>query len=84
MDSVLNVGESCYSQLQKIRNVCTTNEDTAEAKPQTWEPKSKRMLRLICTDGVQTIEGMEYKIIPTLREPFIPGFKVCAQFVLDI
>ncbi|XP_065218685.1 recQ-mediated genome instability protein 1-like isoform X2 [Planococcus citri] len=76
VDSVLDVAESCYSQLLKIRNVNTSNVEATETKPQDWEPKKKRMLKLTCTDGVQTIYGMEYKLIPSLKEPFYPGFKI--------
>lgn len=81
VDCILNVGESCYSQLERIRKVCTKNIDVTETnKPNPWEPKQRRMLKLTCTDGVQILYGMEYTAIPFLNEPFIPGFKVSTRY----
>lgn len=74
----MNVGQPAYAQLQKVRKLATENAEVNDNKPttQAWEPKGGRMLRLIMTDGVQKVFGMEYKPIPALQEPFIPGFKV--------
>lgn len=51
--------------------------EIGDTKPAPWEPKSHRMLKMICTDGQQDIIAMEYESLPCLKEPFIPGFKVC-------
>ncbi|XP_072161869.1 uncharacterized protein [Bemisia tabaci] len=77
VNEVMNVGQPAYAQLQKVRKLATENAEVNDNKPttQAWEPKGGRMLRLIMTDGVQKVFGMEYKPIPALQEPFIPGFK---------
>ncbi|CAH0746965.1 unnamed protein product [Bemisia tabaci] len=78
VNEVMNVGQPAYAQLQKVRKLATENAEVNDNKPttQAWEPKGGRMLRLIMTDGVQKVFGMEYKPIPALQEPFIPGFKI--------
>lgn len=80
----MDISESCYSQLQKIRNVSLNTElpDENNTMP-TWKSKHVRLLKLTLTDGVQTIYGMEYEPIPALKEPFVPGFKVVI-FILII
>lgn len=35
------------------------------------------MLKMTCSDGQQDILAMEYEPLLCLKEPFIPGFKVC-------
>ena len=74
MDKIYDISISKYKQLEKIRNVssenveATENESTAqEDKFQAWEPKSKRMLQLSLTDGVQDVFAIEYKPIRFLK-----------------
>lgn len=73
-----NVAESYYSQLQKITNSSTIIEaEKCDFTVQEYEkPKAKRVLKLVCSDGVQTVFAMEYKPIMFPCEPFIPGLKV--------
>lgn len=77
VNSILDVGHSCYSQFNTIVKKDTSNTEIGDTKPAPWEPKSHRMLKMTCTDGQQDIIAMEYEHLPCLREPFIPGFKVC-------
>ncbi|XP_058789973.1 recQ-mediated genome instability protein 1-like [Phymastichus coffea] len=83
VDKLYDISLSKYKQLEKIRNVSLENIEATENenkmqddKFQTWEPKSKRMLQLFMTDGVQDILGIEYKSIRFLNEFKEPGFKV--------
>lgn len=77
VNETLDISESCYSQLQKIRNVSLNTElpDENNSMP-VWKSKHVRLLKLTLTDGVQTVYGIEYEPIPALKEPFVPGFKV--------
>lgn len=74
---MVNIAESYYSQLQKIKRLASENLEVTEIdEKKQWEPKAKRMLKLTCTDGIRLVYGMEYEPIPALCEPFIPGCKV--------
>lgn len=77
VNEILDISESCYSQLQKIRNESMNAEllDEKSILP-TWQPKRSRLFKLTLTDGLHTIYGMEYEYIAALKEPFVPGFKV--------
>lgn len=77
MNTILDVGQSCYSQYNKLVKRDTSNTEISDAKPSPWEPKPHRMLKMMCTDGQQEIIAMEYESLTNLKEPFIPGFKVC-------
>ncbi|CAN0143956.1 unnamed protein product [Lampetra fluviatilis] len=93
MDSLVDVSQPMYAQLQKLRGRDTSNEQvTAAPRPQQvraaaaphthtqvprpWEVKAGRMLLLQLTDGVQEIQAMEYRPIPTLHPLLPPGTKL--------
>lgn len=68
MNTMYDISTSKYKQLEKIRNVSNVNiEATEDVKPQMWEPKTKRMLLLNLTDGIQDITAIEYKTISSLH-----------------
>ncbi|XP_012250864.2 recQ-mediated genome instability protein 1-like [Athalia rosae] len=76
VDSICDVSQSKYSQLQKIRNVSEINIKATAVEAPAWEPKGKRMLQLHLTDGIQDLLGIEYKPILQLKETLLPGFKI--------
>lgn len=79
MDSLLDVSQPAYSQLQHIRGTDCSNEHVSAVTQETqrpWEAKPTRMLMLQLTDGVQNLEGMEYQPIPALRANLPPGTKL--------
>ncbi|XP_043541759.1 recQ-mediated genome instability protein 1 [Chiloscyllium plagiosum] len=78
IDSLIDVSQAAYSQLQKIRGKDTTNEQvtSTQISQRSWEAKPTRMLMLQLTDGVQELQGMEYKPIPALHSGLSPGTKI--------
>ncbi|KAL7884230.1 hypothetical protein AOLI_G00070000 [Acnodon oligacanthus] len=79
VDSLLDVSQPAYSQLQRVRGADCTNEQVTavtQATQKPWEAKPTRMLMLQLTDGVQTLEGMEYQPIPALNPNLPPGTKL--------
>ncbi|XP_011504250.1 PREDICTED: uncharacterized protein MAL13P1.304-like [Ceratosolen solmsi marchali] len=83
MEKMYDISTSKYKQLEKIKNISSDNIETTEKenglqedKFQNWEPKSKRMLQLFLTDGVQDILAIEYKSIKSLKDNLYPGFKL--------
>ncbi|KTG47402.1 hypothetical protein cypCar_00034857 [Cyprinus carpio] len=79
MDSLLDVSQPAYTQLQSIRGNSCSNDQVSAVTPETqrpWEAKPTRMLMLQLTDGVQSLEGMEYRPIPTLSTNLPPGTKL--------
>ncbi|KAM6169630.1 recQ-mediated genome instability protein 1 [Rhynchocyon petersi] len=79
INSLVDVSQPAYSQIQKLRGKNTTNDFvTAETKiPQKpWEAKPSRMLLLQVTDGIIQIQGMEYQSIPALHSDLPPGTKI--------
>ncbi|XP_067886142.1 recQ-mediated genome instability protein 1 [Heterodontus francisci] len=78
IDSLVDVSQAAYSQLQKIRGKDTTNEQVTSThiSQRSWEAKPTRMLLLQLTDGVQELQGMEYQPIPALHSSLSPGTKV--------
>ncbi|KXJ23730.1 RecQ-mediated genome instability protein 1 [Exaiptasia diaphana] len=86
MNSILDVGQSAYSQIQKMKGKDdpeTLRENSANKD--TWEKKVKpsRMLYLQLNDGSQSIQAMEYQLIPSLRLDIPPGTKVQIQGPVD-
>ncbi|XP_034026336.1 recQ-mediated genome instability protein 1 [Thalassophryne amazonica] len=82
VDSLLDVSQPAYSQLQKWRGTDCTNEEVSAVTQITqkpWEAKPSRMLLLQITDGVQSLEAMEYQPIPALNADLRPGMKVQLQ-----
>ncbi|NXT79732.1 RMI1 protein, partial [Zapornia atra] len=82
IDSLVDVSQPAYSQLQKLRGKSTVNEEVT-ASTQTfqkpWEAKPTRMLMLQLTDGIQQIQGMEYQPVPVLHSNLPPGTKITVQ-----
>ncbi|XP_025416538.1 uncharacterized protein LOC112687804 isoform X2 [Sipha flava] len=76
VNTILDVGQSCYSQYNVLVKRDTSNTEIGDSKPAPWEPKSRRMLKMMCTDGKQTVMAMEYEPLSCLKEPFISGFKI--------
>ncbi|RXN09764.1 recQ-mediated genome instability 1 [Labeo rohita] len=79
MDSLLDVSQPAYTQLQSIRGTDCSNNEVSAVTPETqrpWEAKPTRMLMLQLTDGVQSLEGMEYRPIPALNANLPPGTKL--------
>ncbi|XP_069699874.1 recQ-mediated genome instability protein 1-like [Periplaneta americana] len=77
VESMLDIGQSAYSQLQQIRKqVDKENVEVGATLPQTWEPRPTRVLKLKLSDGVQYVDGMEYRPIKSLNEILLPGCKV--------
>ncbi|KAL7827425.1 hypothetical protein SRHO_G00331430 [Serrasalmus rhombeus] len=79
VDSLLDVSQPAYSQLQHVRGADCTNEQVTavtQATQKPWEAKPTRMLMLQLTDGVQSLEAMEYQPIPALNPSLPPGTKL--------
>ncbi|NXP03966.1 RMI1 protein, partial [Thinocorus orbignyianus] len=82
IDSLLDVSQPAYSQLQKLRGKNTVNEEVTAATqdfPKPWEAKPTRMLMLQLTDGIHQIQGMEYQPVPVLHSNLPPGTKITVQ-----
>ncbi|NWJ04275.1 RMI1 protein, partial [Crypturellus undulatus] len=82
IDSLVDVSQPAYSQLQKLRGKSTVNEEVTantQASQKPWEAKSTRMLMLQLTDGVHQIQGMEYQPVPALHSNLPPGTKITVQ-----
>ncbi|NXJ82704.1 RMI1 protein, partial [Trogon melanurus] len=82
IDSLIDVSQPAYSQLQKLRGKNTVNEEVT-ASTQTfqkpWEEKPTRMLMLQLTDGIHQIQGIEYQPVPVLHSNLPPGTKITVQ-----
>lgn len=79
MDSLLDVSQPSYTQLQKWRGTDCSNDEVSEVTQVTqkpWEARTTRMLLLQLTDGVQSLEAMEYQSIPELSPELRPGTKL--------
>uniref|UniRef100_V9KM25 RecQ-mediated genome instability protein 1 n=1 Tax=Callorhinchus milii TaxID=7868 RepID=V9KM25_CALMI len=78
IDSLVDISQPAYSQLQKIRGKDNTNElmTSTQISQRSWEAKPTRMLMLQLTDGVQELQGMEYKQLPALHSNLPPGTKI--------
>ncbi|NXA82138.1 RMI1 protein, partial [Thryothorus ludovicianus] len=82
IDSLVDVSQPAYSQLQKLRGKSTVNEEvtaSTQAFQKPWEAKPTRMLMLQLTDGIHQIQGMEYQPVPVLCSNFPPGTKITVQ-----
>ena len=79
VDSLLDVSQPAYTQLQRAKGADCTNEGVSAVTQITqrpWEAKPTRMLFLQITDGVQSLEAMEYQPIPALGALLRPGVKL--------
>ncbi|CAB1319458.1 unnamed protein product [Coregonus sp. 'balchen'] len=82
LDSLLDISQAAYGQLQRWRGTDCTNEAVSaitQATQRPWEAKPTRMLLLQLTDGVQSLEAMEYQPIPALSTTLKPGVKLQLQ-----
>ncbi|KFU87984.1 RecQ-mediated genome instability protein 1 [Chaetura pelagica] len=82
IDSLVDVSQPAYSQLQKLRGKSTVNEEvtaSTQAFQKPWEAKPTRMLLLQLTDGIHQIQGMEYQPVPVLHSNLPPGTKITVQ-----
>ncbi|KAM9367875.1 recQ-mediated genome instability protein 1 [Phaethornis superciliosus] len=82
IDSLVDVSQPAYSQLQKLRGKSTVNEEvtaSTQAFQKPWEAKPTRMLMLQLTDGIHQIQGMEYQPVPILHSNLPPGTKITVQ-----
>ncbi|NXD79219.1 RMI1 protein, partial [Halcyon senegalensis] len=82
VDSLVDVSQPAYSQLQKLRGKNTVNEEVTactQAFQKPWEAKPTRMLMLQLTDGIHQIQGMEYQPVPVLHSNLPPGTKITVQ-----
>lgn len=64
---MLDISQSKYSQLQKIRNVSEVNVKATAIEAPAWEPKGNRMMQMFLTDGIQEFTAIEYRQIKTLK-----------------
>ncbi|XP_043278609.1 recQ-mediated genome instability protein 1-like isoform X2 [Venturia canescens] len=78
MEKVYDISESKYKQIQKIRSISDDNIKVTEAEhtQANWEPKKKRMLYFLLTDGSQDVVAIEYKPIRFLNDSLLPGYKL--------
>ncbi|XP_033828479.1 recQ-mediated genome instability protein 1 [Periophthalmus magnuspinnatus] len=82
IDSVLDISQPAYGQLQKWKGTdCANDEVTAVTQftQRPWESRPTRMLLLQVTDGVQNMEAMEYQPISALSTSLRPGVKLRLQ-----
>ncbi|XP_046847263.1 recQ-mediated genome instability protein 1-like [Xenia sp. Carnegie-2017] len=75
VNSIVNIAESAYSQLKKLKNEDNDLDDNVN-KNKTQVSPSSRMLKLDLTDGHQFIEGMEVSPIKKLSSDTLPGTKI--------
>ncbi|KAM9360678.1 recQ-mediated genome instability protein 1 [Symphorus nematophorus] len=79
VDSLLDISQPAYGQLQKLRGTNCANDEVSAVTQFTqrpWEARPTRMLLLQVTDGVQSLEAMEYQPIPALSAALRPGVKL--------
>ncbi|CAK6950524.1 recQ-mediated genome instability protein 1 [Scomber scombrus] len=82
VDSLLDISQPAYGQLQKWRGTACANDEVSAITQNTqrpWEARTTRMLLLQVTDGVQSLEAMEYQPIPALTSALRPGVKLQLQ-----
>ncbi|XP_063981963.1 recQ-mediated genome instability protein 1-like isoform X2 [Diachasmimorpha longicaudata] len=66
-----------YKQLEAMRKVANENIAVTDAEQtQAWEIKSKRMMQLFLTDGIQDVSAIEYQPIRFLKDIILPGLKI--------
>ncbi|XP_005240736.1 recQ-mediated genome instability protein 1 [Falco peregrinus] len=82
IDSLVDVSQPAYLQLQKLRGKSTVNEEvttSTQAFQKPWEAMPTRLLMLQLTDGIHQIQGMEYQPVPVLHSNLPPGTKITVQ-----
>ncbi|XP_057687655.1 recQ-mediated genome instability protein 1 [Corythoichthys intestinalis] len=79
VDSLRDISQPAYSQLQQLKGTDCANDSvsaTTQSTQRPWESRPTRMLLLQVTDGVQSLEAMEYQPIPALSTALRPGVKL--------
>ncbi|XP_041957891.1 recQ-mediated genome instability protein 1 [Alosa sapidissima] len=79
LDSLLDVSQPAYTQLQRLRGSERDNDLIGAATQVTqrpWEAAPSRMLMLQLTDGVQSVEAMECRPVPQLNTRLPAGTKL--------
>ncbi|XP_031712150.1 recQ-mediated genome instability protein 1 [Anarrhichthys ocellatus] len=82
VDSLLDISQPAYGQMQKWRGSDCANDEVSAVTQFTqrpWEARPTRMLLLQVTDGVQSLEAMEYQSVPALSTALRPGVKLQLQ-----
>ncbi|RZC34245.1 recQ-mediated genome instability protein 1-like, partial [Asbolus verrucosus] len=74
MMQVVDISKPKLWQLQKIRNSNALTRATQQDGDTVGT--GKRLLQLTLTDGVQEVEAMEYRPVPSLNLNLSPGIKV--------
>jgi RecQ-mediated genome instability protein 1 len=80
--AAVDISQSAYSQLQKVRNVKDENsrvsadDDTQRPFTANWQPKANRTLLLTMTDGARTFRGIEHQFISQIPTPVPAGLKL--------
>lgn len=86
INGIRDIGKSAYSQLKQLDGAANENaEVSATPKPSMpeWEAKPTRMLMMNLTDGINCVQGMEYKPTPCLSVDLPVGVKVVIQGPID-
>ncbi|ODN06355.1 RecQ-mediated genome instability protein 1 [Orchesella cincta] len=87
VNSVRDIGESSYSQWNKVKKLENENASVAATDSteytQTWQPTPKRCLYLNMTDGSQEVFGLEMQLTPGLSINMKPGTKVIVTGPVD-
>ncbi|XP_062399581.1 recQ-mediated genome instability protein 1 [Sardina pilchardus] len=79
LDSLQDVSQPAYTQLQRLRGSERDNDQIGAATQATqrpWEAAPTRMLMLQLTDGVRSVEAMEYRPVPQLNTRLPAGTKL--------
>lgn len=79
LDSLQDVSQPAYVQLQRLRGRERANDEVGAVTQVTqrpWEAAPTRMLMLQLTDGVRSVEAMEYKPVPQLNISLPAGTKL--------
>uniref|UniRef100_A0A8D8ZJ06 RecQ-mediated genome instability protein 1 n=1 Tax=Cacopsylla melanoneura TaxID=428564 RepID=A0A8D8ZJ06_9HEMI len=91
VDSIQDVSQSCYSQIQTIRgtgkNLNVENQDARSrnhAEGDYSNTRGSHMMKLNMTDGVHQVYGMEYETLSQIRSGFIPGCKVVISGPIEV
>ncbi|XP_037113681.1 recQ-mediated genome instability protein 1 isoform X2 [Syngnathus acus] len=82
VDSLLDISQPAYGQLQQWKGMDSTNDNVSAVTQNTqrpWEARPTRMLLLQVTDGIQSLQAMEYQPIPFLSTALRPGVKLQLQ-----
>ncbi|XP_028821180.1 recQ-mediated genome instability protein 1 isoform X2 [Denticeps clupeoides] len=83
VDSLLDVSQPAYSQLQRCRGDDCSDQEVCGATQATQATQAARrparMLMLQLTDGVRSCEALELRPVPALRPDLPPGTKLLLQ-----